>query len=457
MPAGTLPGSMRLPVIAIVGRPNVGKSTLLNTLVGRRVSVVDPTEGVTRDRVGVRMSHRDKSFELVDTGGIGIVDRQDLDEDVENQIGSALDDAECLIFVTDARAGVTPLDRRVAKRLHRMGKPVVFVANKVESERIRQTLDEFLVLGFGSPLEISAQNRDNTGAVLDLAVGHLSDDDAGEASPEAHIKVAIVGRQNAGKSTLVNALAKQDRVIVSEKAGTTRDAVDVWIERDGKQWVLIDTAGFTRHAQNGKDPIQWYSEHRALRAIRYCDVAILLLDAVMKVSGLEKRLADAVIEAGKPCLLVVNKWDLVEQTPTGKFDEYFRNVMPGLRRAPLAFISAKERHNIQRMLNVCSDLYDQGAFQLGTGELNRFVEQALDYRGPRIKSGRRARVYYSTQVGSHPPSFALFVNDPDLFDPSFRRYLENRFRDTFPVQEIPVRFDFRRRERKSLSDLKGGK
>ena len=447
---------MPLPVIAIVGRPNVGKSTLLNTLAGRRVSVVDPTEGVTRDRVGVRLEHEGRAFELVDTGGIGIVDRQDLDADVESQISAALDAAACLVFVTDARAGVTPLDRRVAKRLHRMGKPVVFVANKAESVRIRDGLDEFRSLGFGDPLPISAQNRENTVAVLESAIGHLPEDAAAEPAPEAHIKIAIVGRQNAGKSTLVNALACEDRVIVSEKAGTTRDAVDVWIERDGHNWVLIDTAGFTRHAHDGRDPIQWYSEHRALRAIRYCDVAILLVDATLKIGSLEKRLADAVEQAGKPCLLVANKWDLVESTPTGKFDEYFRNVLPGLRRAPLAFVSAKERMNVQRMLDVCTDLYAQSAFELGTGELNRFVDEALAYRGPRIKSGRRAKVYYATQVSTHPPTFALFVNDPDLFDPSFRRYLENRFRDTFPVQEVPVRFDFRRRERKSLSDLRGG-
>jgi GTP-binding protein len=448
---------MKLPVIAIVGRPNVGKSTLLNTLVGRRVSVVDPTEGVTRDRIAVRLEHEGRAFELIDTGGIGIVDRQDLDEDVESQIGTALDDAACLIFVTDARAGVTPLDQRVAKRLHRMGKPVVFVANKAESERIRQELDDFRTLGFGEPLAISAQNRENTTEVLDRAVSHVPEVDADQDVPEAHIKIAIIGRQNAGKSTLVNALAREERVIVSEKAGTTRDAVDVWIERDGKHWVLIDTAGFTRTAADGKDPIQWYSEHRALRAIRYCDVAILLVDVVRKIGGLEKRLADAIQKAGKPCLLVANKWDLVEDTPTGKFDEYFRNVMPGLRRAPLAFVSAKERLNVQRMLDICTDLYEQGSFELSTGELNRFVDDALAYRGPRIKSGRRAKVYYATQVTTHPPTFALFVNDPDLFDPVFRRYLENRFRDTFPVQEVPVRFDYRRRERKSLSDLKGGK
>ncbi len=447
---------MQLPVIAIVGRPNVGKSTLMNALVGRRVSVVDPTAGVTRDRVSIRLEFDGRAFELTDTGGIGIVDRQDLDEDVEFQISTALAEAACVIFVADARSGVTSLDRSIAKRLHQMGKPVVFVANKAESMKIRQSLDEFRVLGFGAAIPLSAQNRENTSEALSLACDHLPADAEGADIPKAYIKIAIVGRQNAGKSTLVNALAKEDRVIVSEKAGTTRDAIDVWIERGGQNWVLIDTAGFTRHAHDGSDPIQWYSEHRAMRAIRYCDVAILLLDVMRNLGGLEKRLADEILKAGKPCFIVANKWDLVNDVPTGKFDDYFRGVLPGLSRSPLGFISAKNRNNIQRMLDVCTELHAQSGFELGTGELNRFVEDALAYRPPRIKSSRRARVYYSTQVTTHPPTFALFVNDPDLFDPSFRRFIENRFRDKYPVQEVPVRFDFRRRERKSLSDLKGG-
>ncbi len=433
----------------------MGKSTLLNTAAGRRVSVVDPTAGVTRDRVGVYLEQSGRAFELLDTGGVGIVDRQDLSEDVEDQIQVALDLATVILFVTDCRDGVTPLDRQIAKRLHTLDKPIVLVANKAERPDVQDELHEFMCLGFDEPFAISAKNNVNIIDLMETAVGHLPDD-APAHSPDAHIKVAIVGRRNAGKSTLVNAIAREERVIVSEKPGTTRDAVDVWLERDGQTWVLIDTAGFAKKSKDGKDPIQWYSEHRALRAIRYCDVAILLLDVTQDVGVLDKRLADAIQEAGKPCLLVANKWDLVDEVPTGKFDEYFRDTMPGLRRAPLAFISAKERDNVQRMLDVCMDLYDQSRFELGTGELNRFINEALEHRGPRIKSSRRARVYYSTQVGVGPPTFALFVNDPSMFDPAYRRFLENRFRDTFPVQEVPVKFNFRRRDRKTLSKLKGG-
>jgi GTP-binding protein len=424
---------MELPVIAIVGRPNVGKSTLLNAVAGRRVSVVDPTEGVTRDRVGVVMQHAGRAFELLDTGGIGIVDVQDLSEHVEHQIAVALETSAVIVFLVDARAGLSAFDSEIGRRLHELGKPVVFAANKAESVKIRQSLHEFEALGFGAPIELSAQNRENTGALI-----------------------AIAGRRNAGKSTLVNAIANDDRVIVSEKPGTTRDAVDVWIERGDEAWVLIDTAGFTRHAHDGKDPIQWYSEHRALRAIRSCDVAILLLDVTLKVGGLEKRLAEAIEKAGKPCLLAANKWDLVKDVRTGKFEEYYHGTLPGLLRAPLAFLSAKDGLNVDGVLGLCSELYEQSQFELGTGELNRFIAQALETRAPRVKTGQRPRVYYATQVSVGPPTFAVYVNDPHLFDPSFRRFLQNRFRDTYPVREVPVRFDFRRRERKSLSDLKGG-
>jgi GTP-binding protein len=437
---------MSLPVVAIVGRPNVGKSTLLNAAAGRLVSVVDPTEGVTRDRVSVPMVLDGKAFELVDTGGIGIVDLQDLSPLVEKQIRVALDAATAVVFVVDAKAGVTSLDQRIARELHELGKPVVFAANKTESMKLRQSLGEFERLGFGAPLMLSAQNKENVSTVIEAAVAHLPDDGPSEL-PEVMLEVAIVGRRNAGKSTLVNALAGSERVIVSEKPGTTRDAIDVSIRRGRDTWLLIDTAGVTTHAHDGKDPIQWYSEHRAYRSVRRADVTILLLDVTKEAAGLEKRLASEIEKAGKPCLLAANKWDLVKGRRTGEFEEYFRKVLPGLDRAPMAFVSAITKLNTTRMLDVCADLHRQSTQRLTTGQINRFVAIAIEQRAPRIKSSQRARIYYATQVGVSPPSIALFVNDPDLFDPAFRRYLEHRFRDTFPFPEVPVRLDFRRRER----------
>ena len=447
------PESNSLPVIAIVGRPNVGKSTLLNAAVGRMVSVVDPTEGVTRDRVGVPLVIGGRAFQLVDTGGIGIVDLQDLSPLVEAQITTALEQAAVVIFVVDAKTGVVALDERVARQLHQLGKPTVFAANKAESMRIRQSLGEFERLGYGPPLTLSAQNKENVTTVLEAAVALLPEGGPSEL-PEIELEVAIVGRRNAGKSTLVNALAGSERMIVSEKPGTTRDSVDVSITHDRRTWTLIDTAGLTTHAHDGKDPIQWYSEHRAYRSVRRADVSILLVDATVPIGGLEKRLAGEIEKAAKPCLLVANKWDLVTTVRTGEFEEYFRKNLPGLQRAPIAFVSAKTRLNVQGMLGVCADLHAQATQRLTTGQINRFVAIAIEQRAPRIKSSRRARIYYATQVGVSPPSIALFVNDPDLFDPAFRRYLEHRFRDTFPFPEVPVRLDFRRRDRKPLDQLK---
>ncbi len=443
---------MSLPVVAIVGRPNVGKSTLLNAASGRLISVVDPTEGVTRDRVAVPMVLDGKAFELVDTGGIGIVDAQDLSPLVEKQIRIALESATAVVFLVDAKAGVTAQDERIARELHELGKPVVFGANKTESMKLRQSLGEFERLGFGAPLPLSAQNKENVSTVIEAAVEHLPDDGPSEL-PEVKLEVAIVGRRNAGKSTLVNALAGSERVIVSEKPGTTRDAIDVSIRRGKDTWLLIDTAGVTTHAHDGRDPIQWYSEHRAYRSVRRADVTVLLLDVTKEAAGLEKRVAAEIEKAGKPCLLAANKWDLVKGRRTGEFEEYFRKVLPGLERAPMAFISAKDKLNTSKMLDVCADLHLQSTQRLTTGQINRFVAIAIEQRAPRIKSSRRARIYYATQVGVSPPTIALFVNDPDLFDPAFRRYLEHRFRDTFPFPEVPVRLDFRRRDREE----RGGK
>lgn len=447
---------MSLPVIAIVGRPNVGKSTLLNAAAGRLVSVVDPTEGVTRDRVAYPMVVDGKAFQLMDTGGIGIVDIQDLSSLVEQQIRAALSDASVIIFVVDAKAGLASQDTRIAKELHELGKPLVFAANKAESMKIRQSMGEFERLGFGAPEPLSAQNKENVQGVLEKAVALLPPGGPSEL-PEIALEVAIVGRRNSGKSTLVNVLAGSERVIVSEKPGTTRDAIDVTIQRDRDVWTLIDTAGVTTHAHDGKDPIQWYSEHRAYRSVRRADVSILLVDVNKEVGGLEKRLASEIEKAGKPCLLAANKWDLVldskRGTRTGEFEEYFRKALPGLDRAPLAFISAKTKLNCQRMLDVCADLHRQATKRLTTGEINRFVAIALEQRSPSIKSSQRARIYYATQVGVSPPTIALYVNEPELFDPGFRRYLEHRFRDTFPFPEVPVRLDFRKRERKKLDEI----
>lgn len=446
---------MHLPLVAIVGRPNVGKSTLLNTLAERRVSVVDPTAGVTRDRVTAVVDSGDRAFELMDTGGIGIVDWQDLSDDVEAQIQAALESADVIVFVVDGKTGPTSLDSQVARRLRALDRPFLFVANKVEGRRVEEALVEFHELGLGDPLPISAKNRMNTRELRDQIVAQLPEDAPTEV-PKADIQVALVGRRNAGKSTFVNAMAGEPRVIVSEKPGTTRDAVDVTIERDGKRWVFIDTAGIVRRADDGKNPIQWYSEHRAYRSIRRADVILLMIDATRDVGKLEERLARAIAESFKPCIVVTNKWDLVENVVTEEYEEYFARAMPRLTYAPLAFVSAQQGTNLRNTLELCSELHEMGGRKFPTAALNKWAQDALEQRSPRIKSSRAARIYYATQVDSHPPTIALFVNDPELFDPPYRRYLDNKFRSDFDLWEIPVRLHLRRRERKDLTTLKYG-
>lgn len=451
---------MSLPLVAIVGRPNVGKSTLLNTLAERRVSVVDPTAGVTRDRVTAVVESGVRPFELMDTGGIGIVDWQDLSDDVEAQIQAALESADLIVFVVDARSGPTPLDAQVARRLRSLDRPFLFVANKVESRRIEEALLEFHRLGLGEPLPISAKNRVNTRELRDRILALLPEDSPEEA-PKADLEIALVGRRNAGKSTFVNAMAGEPRVIVSEKPGTTRDAVDVMVERQGadgatERWVFIDTAGIVRRADDGTNPIQWYSEHRAYRSIRRADLILLLIDATRDVGKLEARLARAIAESYKPCVVVTNKWDLVEGVATEEYVDYFARALPRLSYAPLSFVSAKDGTNLVRTLDLCAELHEMGGRKFPTAALNQWARDALERRSPRIKSSRSAKIYYATQVGTHPPTIALFVNDPDLFDAPYRRYLDNRFREDFDLWEIPVHLHLRRRERKDLSDLKYG-
>ena len=441
------------PRIAVVGRPNVGKSTLTNRLAGRRVSITEPTAGVTRDRITVGATLRgdagDRFVELVDTGGVGIVDRDDLGPHVEGQVRAALEEADLVLFLVDARDGVTPLDEEVARLLRGISTPVLLLANKAESERIAWEVDAFYKLGMErAPMAISAQNGQGLDDLIEAMCDLLPPPTDGEARVEADFKLAIVGRRNAGKSTLVNAFAGDERVIVSEVPGTTRDAVDVVLERDGETVMVIDTAGVLKKKKMD-DAVAFFSDARAHKAVRRADVVLLLFEAERPLSALEKRLARFVIDHHKPLVLGANKWDLVDaEVRPEDFRQYLDDELPGVRNAPVSFLSAKHGAGVWDTLELARELYRQGDTRVGTGELNRVLEEALKARVPSSK-GYRVKVYYATQVDVHPPTFVIFVNDKRLIGKEWLRYLENRFREAFAFDEIPIQLLVRNRERRA--------
>ncbi|MHC5009514.1 MAG: ribosome biogenesis GTPase Der [Planctomycetota bacterium] len=436
------------PVVAIVGRPNVGKSTLLNSLVKSRVAIVEETPGVTRDRVAVLCTLADRTVLLVDTGGVGIVDRQGLEEDVEGQVERAIADAAAILFVVDAREGVTPLDERVASLLRRAADRVVLLANKAEVGGLDWNLSEFDRMGYGAPLAISAKERHGLGELEERVEALLPTGPTTPLKlPPPALKLAIVGRVNAGKSSLVNALLRTERMIVSEVPGTTRDSVDVRFEHDGKAMVLIDTAGI-RKERVVQDSVDFYAQRRAERAMRRADVSVLVIDATVDIARLDRRIAAYALDHFHPVVVAANKWDLKPPGLTERtFRDYLHEHLPGLRFAPVVFTSAKEGTNLEAVLRAAWALQQQGATRVTTAELNRTLEEAQSLRGPKPRLGRRGQIYYGTQVQVSPPTFILFVNEPELFDNNYLRYLENRFRAALPFTNVPLRLRLRARPR----------
>ncbi len=434
---------MSLPTVAIVGRPNVGKSSLLNMLAGRRISIVEPTAGVTRDRIQVTCEHESTWFDLVDTGGYGIVDRDDLGKEVEGQIARAVDQAALILFVVDGREGVTPLDQDVAHWLRSSRRPILLVANKVDADNMPTELGEFPRLGFGDPLPVSALHRRGLGRILDWIVRRLP---ATDAPPEPVMKLAIVGRRNAGKSTFLNALAGQDRVIVSEIPGTTRDAVDVRFELDGHSYVAIDTAGVRKKSRMADD-IEYYGFHRAELSMRRADVVLLMIDATEDVGSVDKHLGGYIAEHYKPCIIVINKWDLAkDRASTEDYGRYLHETMPGLGFAPIAFTTAKTGKNVQSVIHLASSLFKQARTRVTTAQLNQVLEVAMQVNAPRSHHGSgEIKLLYATQVAVCPPTIVFFVNDPARITPAYERFLLNRTREILPFAEVPVRLVYRGR------------
>ncbi len=451
-----------LPQVAIVGRPNVGKSSLLNMLAGRRISIVDPTAGVTRDRVtyDVDLPPATKGgparwCEVIDTGGYGIYSGDDeyhvLTDDVEHQIGTALDEAQLILFVVDAQAGVTPLDEQVAAILRQRvaGRvPVLLVANKVDSENHEADAYEAAALGFGEPIMVSAQTKRGKWDLVEAIADAIDWDAEQQAPAETEMLLAIVGRRNAGKSTFTNALAGCERVIASELPGTTRDSVDVKFTFDGRSFTAIDTAG-VRKRKSIQDDVEYYSTHRTLRSIRRADVVILMVDATQDISQVDKKLSGAILEGHKPCVIVLNKWDLVgERAEPDQYLDYLTEQLRGLEFCPIIFTSALNDDHVTEAVELALSLNAQAGTRVGTGELNAAVKQILQQRGPSSKLGKRVKIFYVTQPDTDPPTVVLFVNDPDLFTPQYQRYMINNFRELLPWKEVPIKLVIRGRRRR---------
>ena len=504
-----------IPKVVIVGRPNVGKSSLLNMLAGRMVSIVDPTPGVTRDRISTYASLLPPEggdslcIEIIDTGGHGIIDSQNLTDDVERQIALGIAEADLILFLIDSHTGVLPLDIEVAKLLRMQGcapvkidlpappeeeekggkrkkgkaaqkkadkatmkkaktgagRPVLLVANKVDDRKYEGAAQDAARLGYGAPVMISTTSRHNHDEFIDtlrravltaaaqrsLAMGEPRPQF--DAAPDAGIKIAIVGKRNAGKSTLVNAFAGADRVIVSEVEGTTRDSVDVRFELGEHVFTAIDTAGVRKRKSIAGD-IEFYSTHRAMRSIRRADVVLLLIDATVPVSQVDEQLSMEIQREFKPCCIVVSKWDLVEHEHTQEeYAKYLEKHLRGFNYAPVAFISAKKDEGIRDVLSAVLSLHEQAGHRVPTSELNEAFKKITDAKQPAAIGGKRFKIYYVTQLDVRPPTIALFVNAPFLFDAGYQRYMMNRMRELLPFSEVPIKLLVRGKEERAEDEV----
>ena len=436
------------PLVAIVGRPNVGKSTLFNKIVGKRIAIVEDTPGVTRDRIYADAEWLNYKFTLIDTGGIEPESEDIIAKQMRRQAELAIETANVIIFIVDGRAGITAADEEVADMLRRCKKPIVLVVNKVDHPKFEESIYDFYSLGIGTPISISAEQGLGIGDMLDEVVAGFSA--MGDDEEEHSIGIAVVGRPNVGKSSLVNALLGEERTIVSNVPGTTRDAIDSPFTYGGKEYTLIDTAGIRRKRAIEDETVERYSVIRSLAAIRRCDIALIVVDAERGLSEQDVRIAGYVHEEGKASVLVVNKWDAIEKDTytVEKFKKEMLADLAFMSYVPMLFISAKTGQRVQKVMEMASFAYEQNSIRITTGKLNDIVNEAITMNDPPVNNGRRLRVYYSTQVSTCPPTFVIFVNEPDLMLFSYRRYLENFIRKSFSITATPIRLIIRKRGEK---------
>ncbi|MDD3652799.1 MAG: ribosome biogenesis GTPase Der [Desulfotomaculaceae bacterium] len=438
---------MSKPVVAIVGRPNVGKSTLFNRIVGSRIAIVEDEPGVTRDRLYQDAEWSGRSFTLVDTGGLDFQESGEITRGVRRQIELAIGDADVILFVTDARAGLHPDDEDAAAIVRRSEKPVVLAANKVENFKSQSLQYDFYRLGLGEPIPVSAAEGLNTGDLLDQLV-KLFPSEEEEEYPADTVKIAVIGRPNVGKSSLVNAVLGEERVIVSKIPGTTRDAIDTSFEKENKNYVIIDTAGMRRKSKI-EGTTEKYSTIRALRAVDRSDVVLTVLDANEGVTEQDKRIAGYAHEAGKASVIVINKWDLIKKDDRTmhRFSEKIRRQLAFMHYAPLVFVSALTGQRVHRVLELVDFVAEQHLLRISTPKLNSLVKEAVLHNPPPGDKTKRLKIMYATQSGVRPPKFILFVNEPELMHFSYRRYLENQFRAAYGFEGTPVWFSLRRRSK----------
>ena len=440
---------MSKPVVAIVGRPNVGKSTLFNALAGERIAIVQDTPGVTRDRIYADVSWLNYNFTMIDTGGIEPDSGDIILSQMREQAQIAIDTADVIMFITDVRQGLQDADSKVADMLRRSHKPVVLVVNKVDSfEKLMPDVYEFYNLGIGEPHPVSAASLLGLGDMLDEVVKYFQKDNP-EEEEDDRPKVAIVGKPNVGKSSLINKLAQEERVIVSDIAGTTRDAIDTDIQYNGREYVFIDTAGL-RRKNKIKEEIERYSIIRAVTAVERADVVILVIDATEGVTEQDAKIAGIAHDRGKGMIIAVNKWDAIEKDDKSvyKFEEEIRRILSFLPYAEIIFISAKTGQRLPKLFDLIDMVIDNHALRIGTGVLNEILTEAVAMQEPPTDKGKKLRLYYMTEVAVKPPTFVIFVNDKNLTHFSYTRYIENRIRDAFGFKGTPLKFMYRERKEK---------
>jgi len=431
------------PIVAIIGRQNVGKSTLLNRVAGKPIAIVEDLPGTTRDRIFANASWQGVEFTIVDTGGLELRPETTIAQGVREQVVVAVTEADVIVFLVDVRDGIAPSDQEITDMLRQVNKPIVLVANKVDNDRLETEAVEFYGLGLGEPLAISAYHGRGTAELLDRVVSLLPSPPPVEAKPEI-MKVAIVGRPNVGKSMLLNALLGEERAIVDEIPGTTRDAIDTLLDFDGQSVLLIDTAGIRRRGRVGVG-VERYSVIRALRAIDRADIVVLVLDATELVTAQDMHIAGYIQQAAKGVVLVVNKWDLVTDKNVTEWKRYIRSQLKFMPYAPVLYTSAKFGQGVDKIMSQVCQVYQERLKRLPTNEVNSVIQQAVVAHNLPRSGSKQLRVLYATQAEVNPPTFVFFVNDPKLIHFSYRRYLENKLRKSFGFTGTPLRLVFKTR------------